>query len=1328
MGTHRRAPNPALLLLLATVPSVGAAEIENLTLSGTISARGNDIGFPENVRPWDETIDVVLTPDGSRVVYVADDDYDGVQELYSAPVDGSEPPCRIHYDLAPPACTVADIVSFAPTADSSYVVYLLGEEGASDGELWVAPVIRSPFSKDPVPLLSPEQFPDPTVAKFLLGPADESGSQQLVLNARPAYGERYRLYSFPFEVGVATGPALELGNGPVTSDASAFPPVARWQISPDGRWVVYAAVPRNGDGTPRMGIYSAEIGIPHSEVWLNEAATFAGTSSGEIDLEITADSTRVVYLGREENPAGKDEVLSVPIDGTSTILTRLSPQADPVSLNTAATTLRVSRSGDQVAFRWEEDDTLRTAKADGTQAGSVCAAGAFAASDSFGFVGDSRQLLFTTESNTSLRLCTPGAGVSTLFNAPAGRKILSFRAHPLEPWVTFLADLDTANVMELYSMPLDVHTDPVKIHGDRADEDFDYRIDSEGTAEFTLTPDGGSVVMHGEDPATGSTQLYMAPARPQAPGGTEILLSDPMDDFVVGGDVSIGRSHTLIASGSSRVIFAADRRIDGVLELFSASLTGTPELQRLNRGYAPIGGVEQQWASPDSEWIVYRADQDFERRLDLYAAPSDASTAAVRINDIESRLSTKGTGEEIQFSSDGRHVYFLGHAKNSGFHKLYAYQFETGTRILLSPEQDSVANSSLVSAFRHHPAGNFLVYLADHREFRVHELYRASLARPPSPIGDPLPSFADIRGDFRITPDGAAVVVSGDLETSSHEELFLLDLETGARTNLSDMSITGGDVPEHAFRFAAQGRSIVFLAPRLVASKDELFHVPLANPAGIARISGMMMPGEVEDDFQVSPNGDRAVFRAEGSLNSVVELFSVELERPGFPRIKLHEDLSLSSDILPQFVISPSDGNSVAFRRSTNGDEELLLGSIDGESTTRVVSPAPSHNDPEIGEDVAFSPTGNWLVFRSDARIDGTFDLYKVAMTGGGPELVAPGVDGLEGVISFAISPDGYRISYRLSQRSDDLGDPLRDKHPVECYSTTLDRDGPHTRLNRDQGMFTDVGADLVYLPDNSQLLFTDDRRRDETQELRSAFGRLQVSGIVNQSVPVNGSLALIRSCDFETPPEAIGVTMTSTDPTLFPPESLTLGIDGLDRTVSLSPASGHAGGFVTLTLTFTTANETRSEELVVFVGASEYRLWLQQWMTPAELDNPLLEDSLWGFQADSDDDGISNLAEWGKGLVPVMPDAESDEVDLRLEGSSLILRYRRSTPEPLTLGTSFQLTTDLPRGPWMEIQPSGPTTIISSFGDSEIVESSFDLPSPLPASLHLRIRYATSS
>ncbi len=182
----------------------------------------------------------------------------------------------------------------------------------------------------------------------------------------------------------------------------------------------------------------------------------------------------------------------------------------------------VNRSGDQVAFLWNEDQSLRTAKADGSQAETVCAAGEFETNDTFAFVGDSRQILFTAESNSSLRLCTPGSGASTVFHSPAGRKILSILPHPTEPWVTFLADLDTDNVLELYSMPLDSTADPVKIHGDRTDEDFDFHIDALGRAVFTLTPDGESVVMHGEEPSTGTIQLYTAPARPPAPGGAEV--------------------------------------------------------------------------------------------------------------------------------------------------------------------------------------------------------------------------------------------------------------------------------------------------------------------------------------------------------------------------------------------------------------------------------------------------------------------------------------------------------------------------------------------------------------------------------------------------------------------------------------------------------------------------------------------------------------------------------------------------------------------------------------------------------------------------------------
>ena len=61
-----------------------------------------------------------ITPDGSRVVYMADQDVTGVVELYSVPIGGGKP-IKLNDELA----INGDVVSFEISPDGQHVVYEL---------------------------------------------------------------------------------------------------------------------------------------------------------------------------------------------------------------------------------------------------------------------------------------------------------------------------------------------------------------------------------------------------------------------------------------------------------------------------------------------------------------------------------------------------------------------------------------------------------------------------------------------------------------------------------------------------------------------------------------------------------------------------------------------------------------------------------------------------------------------------------------------------------------------------------------------------------------------------------------------------------------------------------------------------------------------------------------------------------------------------------------------------------------------------------------------------------------------------------------------------
>src|SRR5207244_4314495 len=105
-----------------------------------------------------------ISPDSSRVVYVADAEVDGVAELYSVPLDGSAAPVKLNgalvsggdvrstcggYAISPDSTSVAyrahepqheRFAPFAITSDSTRVVYMADAEIDGQPELFATPI------------------------------------------------------------------------------------------------------------------------------------------------------------------------------------------------------------------------------------------------------------------------------------------------------------------------------------------------------------------------------------------------------------------------------------------------------------------------------------------------------------------------------------------------------------------------------------------------------------------------------------------------------------------------------------------------------------------------------------------------------------------------------------------------------------------------------------------------------------------------------------------------------------------------------------------------------------------------------------------------------------------------------------------------------------------------------------------------------------------------------------------------------------------------------------------------------------------------------------
>lgn len=240
-------------------------------LSGTLTAGG-------------DVVDFALSPNNFDAVYRADQETDGVFELYRASAFG---PPAVKLNGALP--TGGDVSDFGISPNSQRVVYRADAQTDGVVELWSVPIAGG----TPVRLNAP-----------LVAGGDVSNYAISADGARVVYladgqsDEVRELYSVP----IAGGTATKLNPTPVAGGD-----VFDFGISPENDWVVYRA-DQIVDGYP-MG-FRVPIAGPATAaevIWLRAVAAA---------WRIDAPRGRVVLLGNEAFVDGIVRPWSFPLDGT----------------------------------------------------------------------------------------------------------------------------------------------------------------------------------------------------------------------------------------------------------------------------------------------------------------------------------------------------------------------------------------------------------------------------------------------------------------------------------------------------------------------------------------------------------------------------------------------------------------------------------------------------------------------------------------------------------------------------------------------------------------------------------------------------------------------------------------------------------------------------------------------------------------------------------------------------------------------------------------------------------------------------------------------------
>lgn len=973
---------------LYSVPTGGGTSVK---LNGPLVAEG-DVGRPDLIgSPF------AISPDGARVVYIADQDVDEVYELYSVPIGGGTA-VKLNGPLVAGGDVGSDdpsFVSFAISADSGRVVYRADQEADGVAELYSVPIGGGTAVKLNSPLVTGGNVwdygisPDATRVVYqanqeavtnlqlysvpigggtvtkLNGPLIAAGcvwefvvspdSTRVVYRADEGTDGADALYSVP----VAGGTVVKL-NGALVTGGDVY---HGFRVSPDGARVVYRA-DQETDGVDEL--YSVPI-AGGTAVKLNRALV----SGGDVrpDFAISPDGSRVVYRA-DQDADGVDELYSVSIEGGTRV--KLN---DPLPIDGDVHRFAISPDGATVVYRADQDT-------------------------------DEMWELYSVpiEGGTSLELSNalvggwgPERDVAADFAISDNGATVVYRAEYRPP----NAPGDPGDVDELYSVPIGGGT-PIRL--------ISLIVRDRTITKFAISPDSTCVVYRADQVFEDLYELYGV----SIDGGHAVRLNGGA--FVAGGLVN----DFAISPNSTTVVYRGLRDA-AVYALFSVpSGGGTPV--KLNGPLA--GNVDSFAVSPDNRRVIYRAPQDTATQKELYSVPIGGGTPVKLNGPLASGAKgiifwTDGQVWEFAIAPDSTRVVYIATQDSRLYHELYSVPITGGEPVQLNA---SLVFGGDVRTFAISTDSARVVYLADQETDGVYELYSVSIGGgTPARLNGALAPDSAVSG-FAVSADGAHVVYLARQAADPATSLYSVPNGGATPVRLNGPFIAGGYIQD--FAVSPDSSRVVYRGIQETDGVVEIYSVAIGGGAPVKLNSPIVAWGDVHA-FAISPNSARVVYRADQDLSGVYELYSVPIG--GGTPVKLNGPLVAGGSVgedeyaSDAFAIS-LDGARVVYRADQDSNDvwELYSVPITGGTAVKLNGPLVAGGDVGGDGDVYhcfdISPDSARVVYLADQEISQVFELYSVSIEGGTPRKLHRDLRWSEDVQSgFRVSDDSSHTVFRIS-------------------------------------------------------------------------------------------------------------------------------------------------------------------------------------------------------------------------------------------------------------------------------------------------------------------------
>ena len=993
----------------------------------SIQADGRDVSFG-NVRLTNSEIvsgDVStprISPDGSTVVYRADQDTDEVFELYSVPIGGGAVT-----KLSGPMASGGDVEFFRYQVTETMVVYMADQDTDGLPELYSVPLHGGTVTKLNAPLAEGGR----PHSDFQV-----HGSNVLYRsNPDPAYPFYYNLYSVP----VAGGPVIQLNVPFFKGDPQVFGGATLLRVSADGATVFYIgtteeggpsvlySVPVNGGASTRLSapqsegfgvnevrvsgstvVYKADTAI-ESKYELYTVPITGGTAtkiSGQIpdqdrirDFDVV--NGIVVYL-RDRGSSSFDEIYRVAL--ADRIVTRIN---GPMVQNGGVKQFKVI-DGNVVYVADGEFEGLHELYSRPLSGGPIqkLSPGAAVHESIEQYSGEGGTIVYRArlENGTKGQLFSVrvSGGSATAITEPWIRDPFGFtRFYITDSTVVYELVAETAdgtNVQDVYSVP---------IQGGAA-----TKLNPTAPGGFANLVFGGgpTVVFYGTVDTPSTLELFSTPLQ----GGTVTKLSLPMP---VARDVAGEADRIQMTVSGSNVFFLADLEVpyerfsgaDPVRKLYTIPLSGGDAVEL--SGALPLSGDVQSYQVAGST-VVYLADQDTDGLAELYRVPTSGGVPAKLNAPSLSGLGIRNdssSGDRSPFSIHGTTVIYVA-GRN-----IYSVPLAGGTVINLTEtfadtgiNEFSVRGTDIVftvfdsatqtrQQYSIPMQGGALTPLSGRAQLGTAQISGSTIvyadigeneepiALYSVPVGggtavrlsDPVGDGGGIR---QFTVQGATVVYRANQKQNGAYELYSVPITGGTPTKLNRALPAKALTENRAtgiLNFRIIGHTVVYHGEQDVFNQFELYSVPLQGGT-VTKVSGPLIFFGQVSDFNITDS--HVVYRADQELNEAYELYSAPLH--GGPSVKLSPPMT--------------EGRLVDYRYNR------------------------------------FEIVGSDVVFLSDAATEATFELFSTPLVGGTPARLNQKLQSEQSVAhDFAVNDSS--LTYRIQSHRNDTNFNVRPK--TESFS-----------------------------------------------------------------------------------------------------------------------------------------------------------------------------------------------------------------------------------------------------------------------------------------------------